>query len=220
MNRRALTVCGALLLVAAACGGDDTGVTTTVGGATTLPAIATTVTTTATITTTTEATTTDPVACNAPALTASQSAGPYYTPDTPERSSLREEGEIGTPLVITGTVVTADCEPVANAWLDVWHADADGAYDNTGFRYRGHFFADATGTYRLETIVPGLYPGRTRHIHVKVQAPGGPVLTTQLYFPDEPLNAGDGLFDPSLVVRYQPASDVVTASFDFVVTGP
>jgi N-hydroxyarylamine O-acetyltransferase len=44
----------------------------------------------------------------------------------------------------------------------------------------------------VETVVPGLYPGRTRHIHVKVQRPGGSILTTQLYVPDEPRNATDG----------------------------
>ena len=48
--------------------------------------------------------------------------------------------------------------------------------------------------------MPGLYPGRTRHIHVKVQAPDQPVLTTQLYFPDTPENEEDGIFDESLLV--------------------
>jgi hypothetical protein len=49
-------------------------------------------------------------------------------------------------------------------------------------------------------IVPGLYPGRTRHIHVKVQAPDRPVLTTQLYFPGEPANASDGIFREELLL--------------------
>jgi protocatechuate 3,4-dioxygenase beta subunit len=56
------------------------------------------------------------------------------------------------------------------------------------------------GRFRLETIVPGLYPGRTRHIHVKVQAPDRPVLTTQLYFPGEPANASDGIFREELLL--------------------
>jgi len=83
-----------------------------------------------------------------------------------------------------------------------------------GYRLRGHQFTDASGAYRLETIVPGVYPGRTRHIHVKVQAPNQPVLTTQLYFPDEPGNADDGIFDPSLVVAMSSERD---ASFQFVL---
>ena len=69
---------------------------------------------------------------------------------------------------------------VARALLDVWHADDRGGYDTAGFRLRGHQFTDGSGRFELETIVPGLYPGRTRHIHVKVQAPNGPILTTQL----------------------------------------
>jgi len=60
---------------------------------------------------------------------------------------------------------------VGGALLDFWQADAAGDYDNTGFRLRGHQFSGADGRFRLATVVPGLYPGRTRHIHVKVQRP-------------------------------------------------
>jgi protocatechuate 3,4-dioxygenase beta subunit len=90
-------------------------------------------------------------------------------------------------------------------------------YDNVGYKLRGHQFAGDTGGYFLETIVPGLYPGRTRHIHVKVQAPGRPVLTTQLYFPDEPANARDRLFRPELLVQVEQTPDGLTAHFTFVV---
>ena len=63
-------------------------------------------------------------------------------------------------------------------------------------------------------MLPGLYPGRTRHIHVKAQAPGQRVLTTQLYFPGEIMNARDGIFDQTLVVAM---ADSATARFDFVL---
>ena len=43
-------------------------------------------------------------------------------------------------------------------------------------RYRGHLFTDGEGRYRFRTILPALYPGRTRHYHIKVQAPERPVL--------------------------------------------
>ena len=81
---------------------------------------------------------------------------------------------------------------------------------------RGHQFADSRGRYRLETIVPGLYTGRTRPIHVKVQAPEQPVLTTQLYFPGEPGNDSDSIFDPALLIEL-PRGDTEAASFDFVL---
>jgi protocatechuate 3,4-dioxygenase beta subunit len=145
--------------------------------------------------------------------TPSQTAGPFFTPNSPERISLRERGVIGTSLVLTGLVLTQDCRPAAGALLDFWHADDAGAYDNDGYRLRGHQFADDAGRYQLETIVPGLYPGRTRHFHVRVQAPAGPILTTQLYFPDEPQNQRDRLFRPDLLVT----RDGDLARFDFVL---
>jgi protocatechuate 3,4-dioxygenase beta subunit len=69
----------------------------------------------------------------------------------------------------------------------------------------------------LKTAIPGLYPGRTRHIHVKAQAPNGPVLTTQLYFPDEARNASDGIFDSRLVLPIQDTPEGKAAVFDFVI---
>ena len=131
--------------------------------------------------------------------TLAQTEGPYFTPNSPQRTSLVEAGMGGQPLVVAGTVLTTDCRPVGRALLDFWQADDAGRYDNQGYRLRGHQFSDADGRWRLETIVPGRYTGRTRHIHVKVQAPDGPVLTTQLYFPDEPENDRDGIFSPELL---------------------
>lgn len=149
--------------------------------------------------------------------TPAQAEGPFFTPDSPERVSLLEPGLEGTRLVLAGSVLAADCAPVGGALLDFWHADAAGEYDNEGYRLRGHQFADAEGRYRLETIVPGLYTGRTRHIHVKVQAPASSILTTQLYFPGEPRNAGDGIFDPALLMDVRGTGAARAASFDFVV---
>ncbi len=149
--------------------------------------------------------------------TLAQTAGPYYTPNTPERQNLREEGMAGRPLLITGRVLNNDCSPVAGAILDFWHADNDGVYDNVGYRLRGHQFADAEGNYRLETVVPGLYPGRTRHIHVIVQGENTPRLTTQLYWPNEPANARDGIFHPALVMQVTENGDDQSATFDFVL---
>jgi protocatechuate 3,4-dioxygenase beta subunit len=133
--------------------------------------------------------------------TVEQTEGPFYTPDNPERTSFREEGIVGDPLIVTGYVLSTTCEPIAGALVDFWHCDDAGVYDNEGFKLRGHQFTDEEGVFYLESIVPGIYPGRTRHIHVKVQAPNNPVLTTQLYFPaDEEENARDGIFDSALLL--------------------
>jgi protocatechuate 3,4-dioxygenase beta subunit len=151
------------------------------------------------------------------ASTPQQTAGPFYTPNTPERSSLLEPEITGTRLVVSGYVYGIDCQPISGALLDFWHADDAGVYDTQGYRLRGHQFADDDGRFELETIVPGLYPGRTRHIHVMAQAPEQPVLVTQLYFPDEPDNATDGIFDPALVMDVQDAADGRLAFFTFVL---
>ena len=134
--------------------------------------------------------------------TRTQTAGPYYTPRTPRRSSLREPGTAGEPLVFEGLVLTPGCRPVAGAVVDVWHCDEHGRYDNEGFRYRGHQLTDASGAFRFETIRPFRYLGRTAHIHVRVQGEATRLLTTQVYFPDlEAANARDFIFRDDLVMR-------------------
>jgi protocatechuate 3,4-dioxygenase beta subunit len=145
--------------------------------------------------------------------TPEQTEGPYFLPDSPERKSLVEDGVDGDRMVLTGRVLGTDCKPVRRALLDFWQADGNGEYDVEGFRLRGHQFTDGEGRFRLETVVPGLYPGRTRHIHVKAQRPRGEVLTTQLYFRDEPGNDSDGIFDAALVM----AGSRRAARFDFVL---
>jgi protocatechuate 3,4-dioxygenase beta subunit len=150
-------------------------------------------------------------------LTPAQTEGPYFTPNSPERASLLEPGINGTTMLLTGYVLTTDCQPVARALVDFWHADDAGVYDNVGYKLRGHQFTDDQGHYSLETIVPGLYPGRTRHFHVKVQAADQPVLTTQLYFPDEPSNQSDGIYSPDLLMTVADVSDGKQAAFNFVL---
>lgn len=146
-------------------------------------------------------------ACGDDVVTPAQTPGPFFKPQSPLRASLLEPGMPGTKIVVEGTVLTTDCKPVPKALLDFWQADARGEYDNSGFRLRGHQFTDDAGRYRLESIVPGIYPGRTRHFHVRVQAPGRRVLTTQLYFPGEAENQRDGIFDRDLVMKVRDAEN-------------
>ena len=150
-------------------------------------------------------------------VTPPQTEGPYYTPNSPERISVLEPNMAGTTMVLTGAVVDTSCRPIVRALLDFWQADDGGEYDNVGYRLRGHQYTDDAGRYYLETIVPGLYPGRTRHFHVKVQAPNQPVLTTQLYFPGEPRNQRDGIFSPELLMAVDDTPDGKVATFNFVL---
>jgi protocatechuate 3,4-dioxygenase beta subunit len=149
--------------------------------------------------------------------TPAQTEGPYFTPDSPERTSLVESDMKGDRISLAGFVLDRRCRPVARALLDLWHADVDGEYDNVGYRLRGHQFSDAEGRFVFETIVPGLYPGRTRHFHIKVQAPGQDILTTQLYFPGEPSNDRDGIFDDALLLELKQDAAMKIGRYDFVL---
>jgi len=150
-------------------------------------------------------------------VTPEVTAGPFFKPRSPGRTSLLEPGLEGERVVLSGQVLSRQCRPVGNALLDFWQADAEGRYDLAGYRLRGHQRADEAGRYRLETVLPGPYSGRTRHIHVRVQPPGGPLLTTQLFFPGERRNDADFLFRPQLVMSVSPAAAGLTARFDFVL---
>jgi protocatechuate 3,4-dioxygenase beta subunit len=147
-----------------------------------------------------------------------QSEGPFFTPRSPRRKSIVPAGAAGTRLTLTGRVLTTGGRPIPRALVDFWQTDARGVYDNRGYRFRGHQLTDARGRYTLRTVVPGLYSGRTRHIHVKAQAPRGRLLTTQLYFPGEPGNRRDFLFDPELLLRnWRRSRGRRVARFDFVL---
>jgi protocatechuate 3,4-dioxygenase beta subunit len=159
-----------------------------------------------------------PACHNGEMPTRPQIEGPFFKPASPLRGDLREPGMAGRPVELAGYVLTRSCRPVAGALLELWHADDQGEYDNKGFRLRGHLFADAKGHYAFRTILPGLYPGRTRHFHVKVQAAAeSPVLTTQLYFPDEPRNQEDDFFRPELLMQVATSGDGLLARFDVVL---
>lgn len=147
-------------------------------------------------------------ACNG--LTQAQTEGPYYKADTPERNSLLEDGMQGTRLILVGYVLDQNCQPLPNAWLDFWQADTNGDYDNAGYRLRGHQFSDEQGRYYLETILPGLYSSRPiEHIHVKIRPEGGQEITSQLYFPQQPVEG--------LTVTIEDKGEHLVGYFNFVV---
>jgi protocatechuate 3,4-dioxygenase beta subunit len=149
--------------------------------------------------------------------TPSAPAGADFKPGSPQRASLIEPGITGTRLVLTGHVSGIHCGPIAKAVVDVWQADARGIYDKTGFRLRGRQLTDATGAFRLDTIVPGPHDKRAPHLHVRVQPPGKQVFTTQLFFPDQPLNKLDAQFRPELVMSVTASGAEKRARFNIVL---
>jgi protocatechuate 3,4-dioxygenase beta subunit len=122
-------------------------------------------------------------------LAPEQTQGPYYIPGAKVRRNITE-GRPGTPLALRTTVVDAStCKPIKGASVDVWHADALGAYSGVGQDVgktfmRGIQKTAANGLATFKTVYPGWYQGRTVHIHVIVHIGGNIVHTGQLYFPD------------------------------------
>ena len=144
-----------------------------------------------------------------------QTAGPFYLPNAPERRDLAADRPGARPMTVGGLVLDRACRPLPGAIVELWHCDETGAYDTTGFRLRGWQRADAAGRWWFDTIEPGLYPGRTRHVHLRAQRAGRRPLVTQLYFPGEPGNARDRLFDPRLLVALPEAGGL--ARYDLVL---
>jgi protocatechuate 3,4-dioxygenase beta subunit len=149
--------------------------------------------------------------------TPAQTQGPFFRAGSSERNDMVEPGSNARVVELSGFVLTRGCNPVARAVVDIWHADERGAYDNKGFRYRGRVYTDEKGRYHVRTIQPAVYTGRTRHYHVNVAAGGKLLLTTQLYFPNEPGNRRDGLFRKELLMEIADHGGTMVARFDFVV---
>jgi protocatechuate 3,4-dioxygenase beta subunit len=149
----------------------------------------------------------------APALPATPAIalGPFYPAQKPSDSDAdltqivgRTARASGTILYVTGRVLDMRGTPVSGAELELWQANAFGRYhhpsdtDASGpldpaFQGFGRLVAGADGRFRIKTIKPPPYSGRTPHIHFIV-ASGGTRLTTQLFFEGEAGNERDGLY--------------------------
>ena len=124
--------------------------------------------------------------------TQSDVEGPFYRSNAPARKSIADSEE-GQKLIVKGKVFGADCTtPLKDATVDVWHASPKGVYDNRSekFLFRGQIKTDASGHYEFQTLLPGIYASRPRHIHYKIRHRSYRELTTQLYFKgDKNLNS-------------------------------
>jgi protocatechuate 3,4-dioxygenase alpha subunit len=141
--------------------------------------------------------------------TPSNTVGPFFSiglthlnvadlagPDTP-----------GERIAVRGRVLDGDGNPVADAVLEIWQANAHGRYAHPedtqdrplshGFKGFGRVPTDDDGVFRLTTIKPGCVPGpggtrQAPHLVVTVFMRGLlKHLLTRIYFPDDPANARD-----------------------------
>ncbi len=173
-------------------------------------------------------------------LTPRQTAGPFYPETVPEDSDMdltqfeggRAQGDV---IEVMGAVMSEKGAPLPGTIVELWQANAYGRYHHPGdnsaeprdphFQGFGAVTADKDGAYRFRTILPGLYPGRTRHIHFRLVRDGRPALVTQMYFPGEKGNERDGLFrwlgskeaQKAATARLETNGDASKLRFDFVL---
>ena len=161
--------------------------------------------------------------------TPAQTEGPFFPNKLPldtdndlliiNASTSQSAGEVAW---VSGRILDATGQPLRNAPVEIWQADANGAYLHTGsdngdkrdkhFQGYGRFLTGSTGEYGFRTIKPVPYPGRTPHIHYKITQGGKHLLTTQCYIKGHPGNARDGVLrgikDPkqleSIMVDFKP----------------
>jgi catechol 1,2-dioxygenase len=141
--------------------------------------------------------------------------GPYYRAGAPERTDLCDAREPGDPVAFAGRILAAeDCRPVAGALVEVWHADAAGVYDMIArgqprdpavYHLRALLRSGADGSFAFDTVVPGHYEDRARHIHFAVHAEGYEPFITQSYFAGDPRIATDPIARPRNAVVARPA---------------
>ena len=155
--------------------------------------------------------------------------GPYFTEGAPETNSIVPIDYQGERLFLSGSLRATDCDTaIANAVLDFWQADENGAYDNEGYSFRGKVMTDEFGNYNLETILPGKYlygsSYRPAHIHLKVQAEGYNELVTQIYFegdsdiPSDPWASNSSAINRIIQINPGIAGDWL-GTFDVVLSG-
>jgi protocatechuate 3,4-dioxygenase beta subunit len=120
----------------------------------------------------------------------------------------RKAKALGQHIVIHGVVIDTEGNPVEGATVDLWQANAAGRYSHphdsnpapVDDNFQGWAIVPSgqSGVFRFRTVLPGIYPvgggwSRPPHIHFKVTKKGYIELTTQLYFPGQPLNQVDRL---------------------------
>jgi protocatechuate 3,4-dioxygenase, alpha subunit len=116
--------------------------------------------------------------------TPSQTVGPFFELGL-LRSRQNEPVSRATPGAtrITGHVLDGAGEPVPDAVVESWQADASGSYEHGIFARCG---TDADGRYELVTVKPGAVGLQAPHIELAVFARGLlRQVVTRIYFPDE-----------------------------------
>ena len=156
--------------------------------------------------------------------------GPFYVPPPSFNSGDDIRGDLtGDPMYISGVVMSASGAALADAVVDVWHADEHGFYDlqklheRAGYGGRGRLRTDKDGRFHFWTARPSAYPipddgtvgrmleaqnrhpFRPEHVHFMITAPGHRKLVTHIFAAGDQYLDSDVVFGvkASLVEEYQ-----------------
>jgi protocatechuate 3,4-dioxygenase alpha subunit len=176
--------------------------------------------------------------------TPSQTVGPFFHFSLPRKGLevLVTDQTLGERIVIEGRVVDGQGEPLDDAMIEIWQANAAGRYDHPddqqqkpldpAFHGFGRSQTEKDGRYRFLTIRPGAVPGpgntlQAPHINLTFFSRGLlKHLFTRIYFEDEPRNADDpvlGLVSDerrSTLIAKKKQGDGATYVFDIILQGP
>lgn len=128
-------------------------------------------------------------------LTGQDVKGPFFVEGTANVVNINTRNFSGIPMLTTGKIYSGEgmMMPIEGAKIEIWHADDQGAYHPEGsgdvsdypaseITLRGFVLSEADGSYAFQSIRPGLYGSRARHIHYKITVPNHETLITQTYF--------------------------------------
>jgi len=144
-------------------------------------------------------------------MSASQTVGPFFSIGLEylNRNDLVVPGISGAVITIRGQILDGDRQPVPDAQLEIWQADAEGNYSENKCEATSHSPAKFTGFARIFTDTAGKFefrtikPGSVRGAGGETQAPHIAVfifmrgllkpLYTRIYFPGEVANDSDAV---------------------------
>ncbi len=178
-------------------------------------------------------------------ITPHETSGPFYPVTEQEdrdhdltQISGKNKSAQGEIIWLEAEVIDADGRPLKNTIVELWQANSVGRYRHPfdsnpapidpNFQGWAIVKTDHKGIVKFKTIFPGAYPAssnwvRPPHIHFKLNKEGYQELTTQMYFPGQPLNAKDRLLnrksnqEKMLMIAKKMSDEPDTYSHQFVM---
>ena len=172
--------------------------------------------------------------------TASQTAGPFLQIGLIRgevQNNLVQNETAGERIKITGMVFDGNGDPILDALVEIWQADANGIFNHSSdplreqadphFRGFGRSETSRAGVFTFETIKPGGRDGNAPYINVHVFARGMLLHTmTRIYFEDEAANAADPVLSSidigrrqTLIASREESDGIPTYRFDIHLQG-